>query len=257
MKNPIERHGLHAVPVNPKDLEALIHSGGNVTREDLKKALKNKEISPEKYIELLEALQDRTEINLKETQAKLTASEQRTREIGEELERAGIDGLTSVWRRERLNPILNKLLEDLERDPAGEHRHSVPSAVMVIRLDINQFKVFNELPYSHTFGDTVLRSFAERITKSMKDSDKIFRVGGDEFVIVMPIFNDDVNFESLFEVKEALINENLSIEAPNGDVLDVTASMGYSVVEKGKEHKTAEQLLIEADEMERKTKGPR
>jgi diguanylate cyclase (GGDEF)-like protein len=52
-------------------------------------------------------------------------------------------------------------------------------------LDLDRFKLINDL-YGHTTGDEVLKQVCERITSMLSTSQYIGRVGGDEFVIVMP-----------------------------------------------------------------------
>ncbi len=235
---------------SPEHVEALIHSGNGSL--DQLKGVKNK-ISPEKYIELLEVFAERQETKLEKAQSKLAEGELVVEEREQQLFRANIDPLTGVFIRSFLGPKLEKLIAELNF--SGEHRHSAPHAVMVIRLDINNFKIFNEKPYSHAFGDEVLVAFTERLKKSVKQYDSIIRVGGDEFVMVMPILDVGVDFEQVFKDRTEFINKDLLVKALNGDTLHVTASTGYSVAEKGTG--TPQQLLEEADAMERKNKQPK
>ncbi|MFH1855833.1 MAG: diguanylate cyclase [Candidatus Omnitrophota bacterium] len=59
------------------------------------------------------------------------------------------------------------------------------SALSVIMMDIDYFKSINEA-YGHPFGDLVLRQFAERVEKLVRQYDIVVRFGGEEFVIISP-----------------------------------------------------------------------
>ena len=58
------------------------------------------------------------------------------------------------------------------------------SEVCVIFLDLDRFKPINDL-YGHETGDAVLREVAHRLRQSMRGDDTIFRLGGDEFLILL------------------------------------------------------------------------
>jgi cobalamin biosynthesis Mg chelatase CobN len=63
---------LHIVPPESSlDLETLVHTGGNVSAKDLRKALEEGKIDQQKYLELLTELLERTEKKLEETELSL------------------------------------------------------------------------------------------------------------------------------------------------------------------------------------------
>lgn len=85
------------------------------------------------------------------------------------------DGLTGLPNR---SFAMDRLQEAIDR--AMQHEHSL--AVMF--LDLNGFKPLNDT-YGHHFGDNVLRKTAERLRRSVRETDTIARLGGDEFLLIM------------------------------------------------------------------------
>ncbi len=55
----------------------------------------------------------------------------------------------------------------------------------VFLLDLDNFKLIND-QYGHDMGDSVLQHAAERLSSSLRKSDMIARIGGDEFILMLP-----------------------------------------------------------------------
>ena len=72
---------------------------------------------------------------------------------------------------------------DLAFTEADAKRHHKTFAVAL--LDIDFFKKFNDR-YGHQAGDDALRDVAQAIKYSVRDSDRVFRYGGEEILILMP-----------------------------------------------------------------------
>jgi two-component system, cell cycle response regulator len=92
------------------------------------------------------------------------------------IEMAITDALTGLFNRRYMENHLGTLIE--QATARGK-----PLAVMV--LDIDYFKSIND-SHGHDAGDDVLRDFALRVKRSIRGIDLACRVGGEEFVIVMP-----------------------------------------------------------------------
>lgn len=60
---------------------------------------------------------------------------------------------------------------------------SVPRRIGFLMIDVNQFKSVNDL-YGHMHGDELLACIGETLQKSFRSTDKVIRVGGDEFVVI-------------------------------------------------------------------------
>ena len=127
-------------------------------------------------------------------------------------ELAVTDTLTGVYNRKQLQT-------DLEHLVALKKRHGRPISAAL--CDIDYFKEVND-KYGHFDGDRLLIQAAQLIKSSFRASDKVFRVGGEEFVILMP----DTDLEGAtraaeklratfsanhFELKEDPVNMTISI----------------------------------------------
>ncbi|HEX9760526.1 MAG TPA: GGDEF domain-containing protein [Candidatus Acidoferrales bacterium] len=73
--------------------------------------------------------------------------------------------------------------ERLAAEMSRARRHS--TALTVLLLDLNDFKRVNDT-HGHQAGDHVLKQFAHRLNKSIRGADLAVRLGGDEFMVVLP-----------------------------------------------------------------------
>ena len=92
------------------------------------------------------------------------------------IEAAITDALTGLHNRRYMETHLASLVEQA-------HARGKPLTVLV--LDIDFFKKVNDT-HGHDAGDDVLREFALRLKKSIRGIDLACRLGGEEFVVVMP-----------------------------------------------------------------------
>lgn len=95
----------------------------------------------------------------------------------EEFQRlALLDPLTGLYNRQFLE-------QHLASEVARSQRHAYP--LNVLMLDLNNFKQVNE-QYGPPAGDLVLKEFTDRLKKSLRSSDLSVRMGGDEFLVLLP-----------------------------------------------------------------------
>jgi diguanylate cyclase (GGDEF)-like protein len=127
----------------------------------------------------------RTEIvQLKESNArlrmlvrKLEESNRNSLQLNRRLSRLALkDPHTGLYNRRHFN-------ETLEKELALAKRHAQP--LSVIMMDIDYFKAVNDV-YGHPFGDLVLKQFTQTLQKTVRRYDVIFRLGGEEFVMISP-----------------------------------------------------------------------
>jgi len=194
---------------------------GFCTPKDLRKALNDKTITIEQ-------------------QAKLALL------LAEKLEKtASIDALTQVSNRTFFEPVLEELIKELNNPPKIEKRRTPIKSILIICLDINELKDINDT-YGHTAGDNALKTLAIRLEDSIKREDTVFRVGGDEFVILLPITDDNPNLiQSIFERVKKNMNSGLSFKVDDKNI-PFSISMGSEVLNKGSDM-TAQKILDIAD----------
>ena len=136
------------------------------------------------------------------------------------------DGLTELPNRAALVDRLDALLDGAR-----------VGAVSVLFIDLDNFKVVND-SLGHGVGDELLRVTAGRLRDVMRDSDRLARFGGDEFVVFMDGGDASVVAERLRRAVQAPVTID-------GHELVVTASIGFAVNVAGA--LGADELLRDAD----------
>jgi diguanylate cyclase (GGDEF)-like protein len=155
------------------------------------------------------------------------ATEQRVRaEAYYEL--AILDPLTGLYNRRYSE---EKLASEIARaDRCG-------NPLVVVLLDLDNFKDINDR-YGHCAGDFVLKEFARRLSKGTRGSDVAVRLGGDEFLVILP----DCPPEKIGIVLSRLAE--FEVETAQ-DMIAVSSSRGWAQYEPAD---TAEKLMNRADE---------
>ncbi|MDH4134669.1 MAG: GGDEF domain-containing protein, partial [Gammaproteobacteria bacterium] len=87
-----------------------------------------------------------------------------------------IDPLTGAYNRRFLESSIQRPVE-------LKKRYGTPMSVLLI--DVDHFKQIND-GFGHAAGDTVLRDIADRLRSSLRTIDYLFRVGGEEFLVLLP-----------------------------------------------------------------------
>lgn len=127
-------------------------------------------------------------------------------------------------------------------------RHGTPLTVLMIDVDL--FKSVNDT-YGHIVGDLVLTSVADGIVKCTRNSDIVFRFGGEEFVVVLTNTNAAGALLLAERVRSAI--EVMEVDA-SGVKVGVTLSIGVAALEPGD---GSADLMERADKMlyRAKTRG--
>lgn len=86
------------------------------------------------------------------------------------------DTLTGLQNRHRLTSVLTDLIANFKR---------YNRSASILMLDLDHFKLLND-KYGHLFGDQMLKQLAQRLKQRLRVNDQLFRVGGEEFLVVLP-----------------------------------------------------------------------
>jgi two-component system cell cycle response regulator len=151
------------------------------------------------------------------------------------IELAITDGLTGLFNRRYMETHLGTLVEQAAaRD----------KPITVLVLDIDYFKAIND-SYGHDAGDDVLREFALRIRKAIRNIDLACRYGGEEFVIVMPETDMAVATMVAERLRRRIATEPFAIQQ-GARHIEVTISIGIAALSG--EADSAAAILKRADQ---------
>lgn len=142
------------------------------------------------------------------------------------------DPLTGLPNRAHLASRLEEMLEKLPVN--GEQ-------LALLFIDLDHFKPVND-EYGHATGDKLLQAVARRITMTLRGSDFVSRIGGDEFIVLLPpASSEEAALKAAAKLREALM-QPFEIE---GRLLQIGSSIGIALAPQ--HARTPEELLQKAD----------
>ena len=142
------------------------------------------------------------------------------------------DPLTGLYNRRHFG-------ESFEKELNRSRRYGTPLGLVI--LDLHRFKEVND-KHGHPRGDDVLRAAAATLKRALRTSDSAFRIGGDEFALLLPQ-TDAAQTLALSRRVETVFAETLqSLQ------LSVTVSMDHGVATYPQDGEQADQLIRVADE---------
>jgi diguanylate cyclase (GGDEF)-like protein len=155
------------------------------------------------------------------------------RKLRDELKLASLtDELTGVFNR-------RGIAENLATEIARTQR--LGSALSVLMIDIDNFKPINDT-HGHPAGDLVLRTVVESLQKELRETDVLGRMGGDEFLVVLPALERDGAFSAAERLHRCVQSSAMELKARG---ISVTISVGVASYRKEDE---SEHLLSRADQ---------
>ncbi|HZU78296.1 MAG TPA: diguanylate cyclase, partial [Acidimicrobiales bacterium] len=117
-----------------------------------------------------------------------------------------------------------------------------PKAVGALYLDIDNFKDVND-SLGHSAGDELLKAVADRLQETVRESDTVGRLGGDEFLILTEDDATDAGPEMVAERVLAVLQEPFLLPGEDPVTLRIGASIGVAAGVRA----TAEELIRDAD----------
>jgi two-component system cell cycle response regulator len=153
--------------------------------------------------------------------------------LAESVEMSITDALTSLHNRRYMESHLKTLVTDSLR---------TGRALSMLVADIDHFKNVNDT-YGHDIGDVVLKEFSVRLKRNTRGVDLACRLGGEEFVIIMP----DTDIARAYQIGERLRANVAADDFAIGTdkSIRVTASVGIATLERGDD--TPETIFKRAD----------
>ena len=153
-----------------------------------------------------------------------------TQQVKELEENSNLDALTKVFNRRALNTYLENICAKKEL------KHELHLMI----LDIDDFKKIND-EFGHIAGDKILIFITNLLRKTLRDGDKIFRYGGEEFIIVL----NRIDTQTCTAIARRIINLISSNQLIyRSKSLNVTVSVGATKFHPGD---TPDKLIARAD----------
>ncbi|WP_169818520.1 putative bifunctional diguanylate cyclase/phosphodiesterase [Domibacillus iocasae] len=142
------------------------------------------------------------------------------------------DPLTSLYNRSKFNVDIQEVLNQAK---------SNGNMAALLVIDLDRFKGVNDT-LGHYIGDELLKEFSQRIQTVLQERGIVYRIGGDEFLILLPQITD---MSLILTVVESILKGSSKPFSIKGNKLVITPSIGISIYpEQGED---AELLLKNAD----------
>jgi len=151
---------------------------------------------------------------------------------------SNLDALTKIFNRRALDTYLNNVCDKKE----------LKHELHLLLLDIDDFKQIND-KYGHIAGDKILIFVANMLRKALRDGDKVFRYGGEEFLIVLNRIDVNTCQEIAGRILKLVSSNQLFYK---GETINVTISIGSTLFYP---EDTPETLINRADKALYKSKN--
>jgi diguanylate cyclase (GGDEF)-like protein len=134
------------------------------------------------------------------------------------LHKLNLDVLTGLYNRQAMLERLQKSMQQHRRNDIGEK-------IALLYLDLDEFKFTND-NLGHAAGDKVLIETAHRLKNNTRDQDTVARMGGDEFVLVLPNLTNAAQAETLAQKILYVLNQPIVLDS--GSIV-IRASIGIAM----------------------------
>lgn len=146
------------------------------------------------------------------------------------------DGLTGLFNHRQFKQILAREVSRAQR---------FASELSLVMIDIDNFKSFNDR-YGHPCGDKILIGVAELLQEVFRQADIVFRYGGEEFVVILPLSGPAEALSAAERAREAVAAMRIACHEV-AQPLGVTISVGLASLPQDAQN--GEALLGVADQL--------
>jgi diguanylate cyclase (GGDEF)-like protein len=168
----------------------------------------------------LKELNDKLDLKVSERTQELHESVRQHRLAAERAEYlAYYDSLTALPNRSLFSTLLTRAISLAQRDKR---------LLAVLFVDLDRFKNINDT-LGHEAGDLLLQEMGRRLQSCLRDSDTVGRMGGDEFVVLLPALTEEAGAEVVAHKILAATSKSF---VALGQEFRVTASVGISIYPK-------------------------
>lgn len=143
------------------------------------------------------------------------------------------DTLTGVANRTMFYSIAENFMANTDRSN---------TVLGLMFIDIDNFKTIND-QYGHSAGDKILVEAAKILARSTRESDMVFRFGGDEFVILLQGIHENKSYKI---ISDRINKKNKKIKLEDGTEVAISMSIGISFYPS--DGNTIDQLVLKADQ---------
>jgi len=146
-------------------------------------------------------------------------------------QKTNIDSLTKIFNRRALNSYLQKICQEA----------NTAYNIHMLMLDLDDFKLINDT-YGHVAGDKILIFISNILKQTLREGDKIFRYGGEEFIVILNRTDNIFCSKIANRILELIRANNLIYK---GETIHVTSSIGSTIFKDGD---TPDSFIARADE---------
>jgi len=136
------------------------------------------------------------------------------------------DRMSHMARHDMLTGLPNRTLFDDRLKQAMAHAYRDHERVGLLYVDLDHFKPVNDT-WGHAAGDVLLQAVAQRMQDCVRASDTVARVGGDEFVVLLPTVHDAADALAVAEKIRSALSKSFWLA--QGQMVNISSSIGVAI----------------------------
>ncbi|BDT66971.1 hypothetical protein os1_11380 [Comamonadaceae bacterium OS-1] len=136
------------------------------------------------------------------------------------------DRMAHMAQHDTLTGLPNRALFDDRLKQAIVQANRNRGRLALLYVDLDHFKPVNDT-LGHAVGDVLLKAVAQRMHDSVRASDTVARIGGDEFVVLLPAVHDGNDALAVAEKIRQSLNQSFEVVA--GKMVHISSSTGVAI----------------------------